>query len=300
MSVCSHSHILLPSDRPALHSCSRSPRRQQSLRSPGHALPWKHAQTSPLIAPLRAAPARCRPCRTHAGGFLGSSMAAASIPDTFAILTGYMVLAGSCIRSVPQIIVILQEKSAQGISLSANVAELAAYSIMISYNVNNRYSFNTYGEIVACWVQDVILIVLILKFNNVRDWRVWGATILFTAVFYWMLTGSCGMPALIGLQAATIPLIALGGRVPQIVMNWKRGNAGNLSLLTALMNVAGCLARAFTSIVLTQDMLNLTSCVVQGFLNSVLLYQILVPSRIEAPSKEDSDSEDLQTARARL
>ena len=55
-----------------------------------------------------------------------------------------------------------------------------------------------------------------------------------------------------GLQAATIPLIALGGRVPQIVMNWKRGNAGNLSLLTALMNVAGCLARAFTSIVLTQ------------------------------------------------
>ena len=57
---------------------------------------------------------------------------------------------------------------------------------------------------------------------------------------------------LAGLQAATIPLIALGGRVPQIVMNWKRGNAGNLSLLTALMNVAGCLARAFTSVVLTQ------------------------------------------------
>lgn len=27
--------------------------------------------------------------------------------------------------------------SAQGISLSANVAELAAYSVMISYNVNN-------------------------------------------------------------------------------------------------------------------------------------------------------------------
>ncbi len=27
--------------------------------------------------------------------------------------------------------------SAQGISLSANIAELAAYSVMISYNVNN-------------------------------------------------------------------------------------------------------------------------------------------------------------------
>ena len=30
------------------------------------------------------------------------------------------------------------------------------------------------------------------------DWRVWLATILFTGFFYWMLTGSCGMPALVG------------------------------------------------------------------------------------------------------
>ena len=35
-------------------------------------------------------------------------------------------------------------------------------------------------------------------------------------------------------------------------MNWKQGNAGQLSLLTTLMNVAGCIARTFTSIVLTQ------------------------------------------------
>ena len=45
-------------------------------------------------------------------------------------------------------------------------------------------------------------------------------------------------------------------------------------------------------------MLNLTSCVVQGILNSILLYQILVPTKALASGKEESDSEDLHTARA--
>ena len=51
-----------------------------------------------------------------------------------------------------------------------------------------------------------------------------------------------------------------------------------------------------------QDMLNLTSCVVQGFLNSVLLYQILVPSKVEAavvPESKKDGPEDLQAARIR-
>ncbi|KAK9866383.1 hypothetical protein WJX84_006613 [Apatococcus fuscideae] len=301
MSPCLHSHCLPQSSRLCLEQNSRLHRRPHCLVQSSRPHYRNQRPSNFFLAPGRAQghPAHWQTSRTNAtGGIFTSSMAAASIPDTLAILTGYMILAGSCIRSVPQILLILRTKSAQGISLSANVAELAAYSVMISYNVNLKYPFSTYGEVVACWIQDIILIVLILKFSNVRDWRVWASTLLLSAGFYWMLTGSCGMQALIGLQAATIPLIALGGRVPQIVMNWKQGNAGQLSLLTTLMNVAGCIARTFTSIVLTQDMLNLTSCVVQGILNSILLYQILVPTKALASGKEESDSEDLHTARA--
>ena len=55
-----------------------------------------------------------------------------------------------------------------------------------------------------------------------------------------------------GLQASTIVMIAVGARIPQIVMNYKRGNSGELSLLTCLMNVMGCVTRLFTTFVLTK------------------------------------------------
>ena len=53
-------------------------------------------------------------------------------------------------------------------------------------------------------------------------------------------------------MASTIFIIALGGRLPQIVLNWRRGDTGELSLTTCVLNVFGCAARIFTTNVLTQ------------------------------------------------
>ena len=47
-------------------------------------------------------------------------------------------------------------------------------------------------------------------------------------------------------------MISLGGRIPQIVLNHQRGNSGELSLISCGLNVLGCIARAFTTIVLTK------------------------------------------------
>lgn len=57
---------------------------------------------------------------------------------------------------------------------------------------------------------------------------------------------------LAALQAATILIIALGGRLPQILMNMRRGNSGELSTSTCALNLAGNLARVMTTMVLTQ------------------------------------------------
>ena len=54
------------------------------------------------------------------------------------------------------------------------------------------------------------------------------------------------------LQAGTILIIALGSRLPQIMLNMKRGNSGELSTTTSALNLAGNLARVMTTIVLTQ------------------------------------------------
>jgi hypothetical protein len=76
-------------------------------------------------------------------------------------------------------------------------------------------------------------------------------------------------------QAATLALLALGARVPQILLNARRGDAGVLSGATAALNVAGCAVRAFTTATLTQDGLLLAGCLVQGVLCSIILAQVL-------------------------
>ena len=54
------------------------------------------------------------------------------------------------------------------------------------------------------------------------------------------------------LQASTIAIIALGGRLPQIMLNARRGNSGELSPLTSILNLAGNVVRLFTTAVLTK------------------------------------------------
>ena len=51
------------------------------------------------------------------------------------MLQGYGVLIGSCFRSTPQIARIVRAGSARGVSLTASIAELIAYSITCAYNM---------------------------------------------------------------------------------------------------------------------------------------------------------------------
>jgi hypothetical protein len=69
---------------------------------------------------------------------------------------------------------------------------------------------------------------------------------------------------LAALQASTIVTMALGSRLPQILLNWRRGDAGMLSVTSCGLNVAGNAARVFTTLVLTRDPLLLGGIVTQG------------------------------------
>ena len=56
-------------------------------------------------------------------------------------MQGYLVLLGSLVRSLPQCIRIVKSKSAEGVSLSAVVAELVAFTITIAYNIQRGKLF---------------------------------------------------------------------------------------------------------------------------------------------------------------
>lgn len=87
------------------------------------------------------------------------------------------------------------------------------------------------------------------------------------------------MELLTALQASTIFIVALGGRLPQILLNWKRGGSGQLSGATSALNLAGNFARVFTTVVLTGDFLNLVGALVQAVLNGTLLAQCVATAK---------------------
>jgi mannose-P-dolichol utilization defect protein 1 len=87
------------------------------------------------------------------------------------------------------------------------------------------------------------------------------------------------MEVLTALQASTIFIVALGGRLPQIVLNAKRGDSGQLSGATSALNLAGNFARVFTTVVLTGDFLNLVGALVQAVLNGTLLAQCVATAK---------------------
>lgn len=126
------------------------------------------------------------------------------------------------------------------------------------------YGFNTFGEVVACWIQDIILIALVFKDRRTQPWVVVLAAAAFTAGCSFLLSPSCPQQLLATMQASNIAVMALGSRLPQILLNMRRGNAGMLSVTTCLLNVAGNAARIFTTIVLTGDLLMLGGACSQG------------------------------------
>lgn len=219
-----------------------------------------------------------------------------TVTQTFARLLGYSVLLGSCFRSTPQIARILRANSAAGVSLTASVAELVAYSITCAYNFRLGYAFSTFGEVAACWVQDIALVALISRYRGNNHKRLAVGAVAFAAYCWWLSTSNCSMDVLRMLQASTISIVAIGGRLPQIVLNIRRGNSGELSIATSALNLAGNMARMFTTLVLTQDTLLLIANAVQGVLNSVLLWQTALYAyqrRQQQLMRTKEDPEDL-------
>lgn len=63
-----------------------------------------------------------------------------------------IVVFGS-IMKVPQILKIVNSKSAKGISLTMYILEVLAYTISLAYAVRKRIPFSTYGENASLTVQ---------------------------------------------------------------------------------------------------------------------------------------------------
>jgi len=176
---------------------------------------------------------------------------------------------------VPQMLIIFSGKSARGLSLFAYTLETAAYAITTVYALRHGFPFSTYGENFFLSIQNIAVTLLIISYSRPRLASTTESRLpQLLAASALAAASICALffappTALQGLQMLTVPLSILS-KLPQISQNYRAQSTGQLSTIAVLSQVAGCLARVFTTATEVQDPIVLVGFLVALILNLVL------------------------------
>ena len=170
-------------------------------------------------------------------------------------------------------------RSARGLSLEAYVLETLSYAITLAYAVRNAFPFTTYGENLFLTIQNALITLLIIAYTPTKSRSastskpqriaVTSAGLGLTALALYAVPAD----ALQLLQLTTIPL-SLFSKLPQIRQNLRAQSTGQLSAFAVFAQIAGCLARLFTTAQEVGDNLVLAGFALALFLNVVLGTQL--------------------------
>jgi hypothetical protein len=184
------------------------------------------------------------------------------------------ILAGSVALKLPQVLNILSTKEVVGLSPSAFYTEVPLSMITILYNYRLSYPFMAYGETVIIFIQNFILVCLLWQYSKPKPSV--GHMLSVLAVFALVGVVCYHSPAeyLYLFPLTTLPLM-LYARLVQIIANYQQGTTGQLSSITATLNLAGSLARIFTTIQdVGMDIALLTGFGSGAALSAILLAQV--------------------------
>ncbi|KIJ53524.1 hypothetical protein M422DRAFT_154769 [Sphaerobolus stellatus SS14] len=204
---------------------------------------------------------------------------------------GIGIVVGGSIMKVPQLILILRARSARGLSLPSYILETLAYAITLAYSARNGFPFSTYGENLFLTIQNVLITLLIiyhapsasLTTRSNKTPRLVTAVIASVTTSYLLAIVPSSM--LVLLQMATIPLSLLS-KFPQIYENQRAKSTGQLSAFAVISQVAGCLARLFTTATEIGDPI-----VFAGFFLALLLNVVVGLQMIMFWGRDDEDKD---------
>merc|ERR1712088_715025 len=187
---------------------------------------------------------------------------------------GTGIVAGSTMVKLPQIMKILANGDAAGLSFLGVLLELLAVTANGAYSFSQGLPFQAYGEAVFMSFQTSIIAILILWYGGNTL-----TTIIFSAV-YGAIVFAITQPGLVPEdvlwygQAANIPMIVIG-KLIQAATNYKNGHTGQLSAITVFLLTAGSLARIFTSIQDTGDKVMVLTFIVSSAVNVIIALQVI-------------------------
>lgn len=145
----------------------------------------------------------------------------------------------------------MSAQSARGLSLPAYILETFAYAITTAYSYRNDFPFSTYGENLFLTLQNTLITFLIvyLPSTPLRKAQNTAGRLAVTAVgtvASAITLYAVPKEAMALFQLATLPL-SLFSKLPQIMQNARSRSTGQLSAFAVVAQIAGCLARLFTT-----------------------------------------------------
>ncbi|KAF7629228.1 hypothetical protein Mgra_00009250 [Meloidogyne graminicola] len=194
-------------------------------------------------------------------------------------ILGVGITVGSSLLFLPQILKTFKAKSADGISLTAQLFGLVSYSAVSAYSYERNFIFGQWGESLFAALQTMIIIMQILYYSKSSAFGafLFGLSYLFCllTVFYHYVP----IELLDIFQAVTLPIIFLSKGI-QIWTNFAQKGTGQLSLISVSLQFAGCCARVFTTLQEARgDLLILSQFILASILNGLIFGQVIYYSR---------------------
>ena len=186
---------------------------------------------------------------------------------------GIGIIAGSILVKVPQILKILNSKSAEGINIYGVYLELFAITANFAYSYVMGFPFSAWGEGTFLAIQTAIIAALVLHYGKASaKAAVFLAT--YVGIVSALISGFTPIDVLWTMQAVNVPII-LSAKSIQVVTNYKNGSTGQLSAITCFLLFGGSIARIFTSIQETGDLIIIVTYCVSTVANCALVVQLL-------------------------
>lgn len=215
---------------------------------------------------------------------------------------GIGIIAGSVLVKVPQITKILNNKSAEGLSIVSVFLDLMAITFHMSYSFISGFPFSAWGDGGFLAIQTAIIAALVFFYGHRSPARAVMFTVLYAALVYILMGGMTPKKFLWTAQGFNVPIL-LAGKLSQAVTNFKNGSTGQLSAATCFMLFFGSLARIFTSIQETGDTMMITTYAVSTFANAVIVSQMLYywnkPTGAKIPVREAKDTKPVKSKKAK-
>jgi len=211
-------------------------------------------------------------------------------------LLNYAMFVGGGLLKLPQVIAILRKRTVKGISETSLATEFLACISFCSYNLLMGHPLKTWGEMALIAVQCGILTIMFWFYSEEPP------------AIVARISGTVGTVVFVGLvlqgkfPKETLPVLGIvptllgaAARVPQIVMNWRQGHTGALSIIPWTMAMAGNSVRIITTLAAIDDIITLAGPVVAFVLNGTLVVQIFYYKEVTNEVFQNQMKEDKKT-----